>query len=76
MKEVDYVNPQEHRNKEKPVLSMINKYNIAELSLVDRPIGGTRLGFGAAIPRHEDTEGQRRFNTENRDNYGYTAPGP
>ena len=31
-------NPKVHVRKEKPVLRMINKYNIAELSLVDRPV--------------------------------------
>ena len=46
-------NPIVHVNKQKPVLSMINKYNIAELSLVDRPVGGERCGFGSVIPHHE-----------------------
>jgi hypothetical protein len=46
-------NPIVHVNKQKPVLSMINKYNIAELSLVDRPVGGERSGFGSVIPHHE-----------------------
>jgi hypothetical protein len=40
--------------KEKPVMRMINKYNIAELSLVDRPIQGTKTGFGAPINRFSD----------------------
>ena len=53
---------------------MINKYNIAELSLVDRPVGGTKTGFGAVIPQHNATEGARYFNTENRDYYGANAP--
>ena len=52
------------------MLSMINKYNIAELSLVDRPIQTTNSGFGAVIPRHDQTEGARYFRTENRDNFG------
>ena len=34
-------NPAVHVKKEKPVLRMINKYNIAELSLVDRPVQTT-----------------------------------
>jgi len=67
-------NPKVHVRKEKPVLSMINKYNIAELSLVDRPIVTTKQGFGAVIPRHEVTEGARYFRTENRDHFGEKAP--
>ena len=49
---------------------MINKYNIAELSLVDRPVKTTKQGFGAVIPQHDQTHGARYFNTENRDNFG------
>lgn len=49
---------------------MINKYNIAELSLVDRPVEGTKNGFGSVISRHGDNHAQRYFNTESRDNFG------
>lgn len=63
-------NPKVHVRKEKPVLRMINKYNIAELSLVDRPVQTTAAGFGAVIPRHGPEEGARYFHTENRDNFG------
>ena len=49
---------------------MINKYNIAELSLVDRPVETTAQGFGAVIPRHEASHDARYFRTENRDNFG------
>lgn len=66
--------PKVHYAKQKPVLSMINKYNIAELSLVDRPVQGTKTGFGAAINRHSDNHDARYFNTENRDNFGCPAP--
>ena len=59
-----------HVRKEKPVLRMINKYNIAELSLVDRPVQTTAQGFGAIIPRHEAGHDARYFRTENRDNFG------
>jgi len=52
---------------------MINKYNIAELSLVDRPINSTKTGFGSVIPQHDATYGARYFNTENRDYYGTRA---
>ena len=53
---------------------MINKYNIAELSLVDRPIGGTQTGFGAAINRFPPTHDQRNFNTTNNAFYGKPEP--
>ena len=63
-------NPKVHHQKEKPVLRMINKYNIAELSLVDRPVQTTHSGFGAVIPRQTADENARYFRTENRDNFG------
>jgi len=63
-------NPKVHVRKEKPVLRMINKYNIAELSLVDRPVQTTAQGFGAVIPRHGADNDARYFRTENRDNFG------
>ena len=52
---------------------MINKYNIAELSLVDRPVKGTTAGFGAVIVRHPANHDARYFRTENRDNFGEKA---
>ena len=56
---------------------MINKDTIAELSLVDRPVGGPNSGFGASIQRHPDNYHTRYFQTENRDNFGYKpAAGP
>lgn len=66
-------NPQVHVIQKKPVLSMINKYNIAELSLVDRPIESTKTGFGSVIPQHDAGNGRRYFQTENRDYYGEGA---
>lgn len=59
--------------KEKPVLRMINKYNIAELSLVDRPVQTTAQGFGAVIPKHAGNHDARYFRTEHRDNFGEKA---
>lgn len=53
---------------------MINKYNIAELSLVDRPVQTTAQGFGAIIPRHDAGQEARYFRTENRDNFGERGP--
>ena len=52
---------------------MINKYNIAELSLVDRPIKTTAQGFGAVIPRHTAGYDARSFRTETRENFGEPA---
>lgn len=50
---------------------MIHKYNIAELSLVDRPIESkVKSGFGAVIPQHEAGNSRRYFQTENRDYFG------
>lgn len=66
-------NPKVHVNKSKPILSMIHKYNIAELSLVDRPINSQKAGFGAVIPQHNPGFDRRYFATENRDFYGETA---
>ena len=42
-----------HKIKEKPVLNMIHKYNIAELSLVDRPVQGPATGFGTVLNKHQ-----------------------
>ena len=64
------MDPKKHAVPYKPVLSMINKYNIAELSLVDRPVHGTKTGFGSVINRHPDNHATRYFATENRDAYG------
>ena len=52
---------------------MIHKYNIAELSLVDRPIQSQKAGFGSVIPQHSAGHDRRYFQTENRDFYGETA---
>jgi len=62
--------PRVHAQPSKPVLRMINKYNIAELSLVDRPVDGAKTGFNSVVPRHEGNVHQRFFNTETRDNFG------
>ena len=54
---------------------MIHKYNIGELSLVDRPIGGAKQGFGGTLPRHDANHERRYFDTENRSFYGHgSAP--
>jgi hypothetical protein len=68
--QVLHQNPRVHENKKKPVLSMINKYNISELNLVDRPVNATREGFGGIHPLHERSHDRRYFATENRTFYG------
>jgi len=54
---------------------MINKYNIGDLSLANRPVQGTKEGFGAVIAHHPGHYGARRFNTESRDYFGQPAHG-
>lgn len=49
-KSIHHQDPKVHVQKAKPILSMIHKYNIAELSLVDRPIESTKTGFGSVVP--------------------------
>jgi hypothetical protein len=48
----DFLEPKVHRIQEKPILNMIHKYNIAELSLVDRPVKGPESGFGTIVNKH------------------------
>jgi hypothetical protein len=55
IKNTEMPNPAVHKAQQKPILGMINKYNIAELSLVDRPIQSTQSGFGAVLNRHGQT---------------------
>jgi len=50
----ELMNPVVHRPKERPQMNMINKHNIAELSLVDRPVGGPQTGFGSTINRFSE----------------------
>ena len=46
---MDFLNPDVHRIKERPLLSMINKENLAELTQVERPVVGPDTGFGTII---------------------------
>jgi len=52
---------------------MINKYNIADLSLKNRDVAGSKRGFGAVIPNHPADHGARYFATESRTNFGMPA---
>ena len=62
--------PKVHFVPSRPILSMIHKYNIAELSLVDRPVQGTKSGFGSTLPRHNNQHEKRYWETEHRTFYG------
>ena len=53
---------------------MINRYNLADFALVDRPIDGTREGFGSVLPQHNRLQQKRYFSTESRDFFGYPHP--
>jgi|TARA_B110000305_G_C19315098_1_gene575992 hypothetical protein len=69
--QTELVNPKEHTIKEKPVLSMIHKYNIAELALVDRPVRGPENGFGTVINKHETGHDRLWRNTSSAEAHGY-----
>jgi len=42
--------PKNLLNKSKHVLNMINKYNMNDLNLADRPVNSRREGFGSILP--------------------------
>lgn len=50
---------------------MIHKYNIAELSLVDRPVRGPDSGFGTVVNKHPQGHDRAYRNTAMNDGYGY-----
>lgn len=66
----ELVHPDKVKVDEKKKLRMINKYNIAELSLVDRPISGPERGFGATVKRFDKDHNKPYFNTTNMEFYG------
>lgn len=66
----DFLDPKVHRIKEKPILSMIHKYNIAEL-LVDRPVRGPDTGFGSVVNKHHHGHDRPFRETTQGDAYGY-----
>merc|ERR1719336_1560021 len=54
---------------EKPRL--VTTESVPEVAYEDRrPVLGPQRGFGAALPRHEDGEGQRFWNTASGDFFG------
>jgi hypothetical protein len=66
----EIANPEKSRVPDKPKLRMINKYNIAELSLVDRPIAGPDRGFGSTVKKFDKDHGKSYFTSTNHQFYG------
>lgn len=50
---------------------MIHKHNIAELSLVDRPVKGPASGFGSVVNMHEAGNNRCYRETTNGNSFGY-----
>ncbi len=50
---------------------MIHKYNIAELSLVDRPVQGPKSGFGTIVNKHEAGHDKLWRQTSAAEAHGY-----
>ena len=50
---------------------MIHKYNIAELSLVDRPVRGPDAGFGTVVNKHEKGHDAVHRKTSQAEAFGY-----
>jgi len=64
-------NPTVHKITEKPILNMIHKYNIAELSLVDRPVKGPASGFGTVMNKHLPGNDKAWRETSQAEAFGY-----
>ena len=56
---------------ETPILNMIHRYNIAELSLVDRPVRGPDAGFGSIVNKHNEGHDRPYRETAKNDAFGY-----
>lgn len=50
---------------------MIHKHNIAELSLVDRPVAGPQCGFGSVVNTHEPGHKACYRETTSGNSFGY-----
>lgn len=50
---------------------MIHKYNIAELSLVDRPVKGPDSGFGSIVNKHPKNHDAVYRQTSQAEAFGY-----
>ena len=67
----DFLNPDVHRIKERPLLNMINKENLAELTLVDRPVNGPDTGFGTIVNKHKTGHDKLWRETSQGEAHGY-----
>ena len=70
----ELVNPRERGAKSRPILNMIHKYNIAELSLVDRPVKGPSTGFGTVVDMHPADHNKVYKETSNDVFFGAVPP--
>jgi len=69
----DFANPSSHGAFAKKAIStpgMINAMNAPVSQTETRPLPGPKSGFGAALSRHDEGEGQRFWNTTVGDFYG------
>ena len=71
---VDLCDPSKRAVKSRPILSMIHKYNIAELSLVDRPVQGPATGFGSIVNMHPKDHNKVYAETSNGAHFGHRQP--
>ena len=68
------MNPDVHRIRERPLLSMINKENLAELTQVPRPVVGPNTGFGTVLNKHSENHDQVFRQTSQGEAHGYGLP--
>jgi hypothetical protein len=68
-----YLDPEVHRIKERPLLNMINKENLAELTAVERPVEGPDTGFGTIINKHPVGHDKLWRQTAQGEAHGYGA---
>lgn len=66
-----FLNPDVHRIKERPLLNMINKENLAELTQVERPVAGPTTGFGTVVNKHQEGHDRLWRQTSQGECFGY-----
>ena len=71
---IDFLDPEVHRIKERPLLNMINKENLAELTQVDRPVTGPNTGFGTIVNKHPEGHDKLWRETSYGEMLGYGKP--
>ena len=70
---MDFLNPDVHRIKERPLLNLINKENLAELTQVERPVTGPDTGFGTVVNKHPTGHDKLWRQTSQGEAHGYGA---